>query len=338
MNRRERYLRQEAFKPIGPKGQEKLRNARVAVVGCGALGSGVVANLGRAGVGYIRIVDRDALDITNLQRQNLFTEADCEERLPKAVAAAKRLREINSEVETEPHVAHVQPDNVLDMVADVDIVVDGTDNVETRYLLNDACVKAGLPWIYGGAVGSQGLAMTVLPGRSACLRCVFEEAPPPGLLPTCHTIGVLNTITAAIGSIQATEAIKLLVGYSEGDIGLVQIDIWRGSFRTTPVARREECPACVLHRFDFLRAGQASSTAIVGRNAIQFVPSPPMSIDLTELAARLSRSGEARYNGFLVVANRESVVMTIFPDGRVLVEGTTDEPFARELIRKYVGT
>lgn len=333
----ERYSRQERFGPIGADGQRRLREARAVVVGCGALGSGVVANLGRAGVGAIRIVDRDALDVTNLQRQNLFTESDCRERLPKAVAAVRHMHEINSQIALEPCVEDVRPGNVEDLLAGADVVVDGTDNVETRYLLNDACVKGGIPWVYGGAVGSTGLSMTIRPGISACLRCAFEEMPSAGSLPTCHTDGILNTITALVSAVQSTEAIKILVASSDINTGLLNIDIWQNSFRRIGIDRRPDCPACVLERYDFLKATPATSTtSLWGRNAVHFSPERPLRIDLTELADRLSHAGEAAYNGYLVTARLEGVDAIVFPGGRVLFEGTTDEDLARRLAARYI--
>jgi len=248
----ERYSRQMRFAPIGPAGQERLRNGFVAVLGCGALGSGIVQNLGRAGVGRLRIVDRDVLQMSNLARQVLFEEEDARRRLPKAVVAAERIRRVNSEIQAESVVADISPANVMQLIAGAQVVADGTDNMQARFLINDACVKAGIPWVYGGALASSGMTMTILPGRSACLRCVLEELPGAGVVKTCAEAGVLNTLTGMVSAIQSNEILKLLIGGGEPNAALLRFDIWTLQFNRSIVKRRADCPACGLRRFDFL--------------------------------------------------------------------------------------
>jgi len=247
-----RYSRQILFAGIGEKGQRRLAESHVAIVGCGALGSGAVQNLARAGVGRLTVVDRDFLEVSNLHRQCLYEEEDVLRRLPKAVAAAGRVRRINSEVEIAPVVEDVHRGNVCDILRGAHIVLDGTDNMETRFLVNDACLKLGIPWVYGGAVASTGMTMTILPGKTPCLRCVFGGPPPPGSLPTADTMGVLNTLTAAISALEASEVIKFLVGGHALNDALIQFDVWEPDFRKIPVQRRPDCRACA-GEYDFLQ-------------------------------------------------------------------------------------
>jgi adenylyltransferase/sulfurtransferase len=253
MDKGDRYSRQTRFAKIGAEGQEKLRNGFVTIVGCGALGSGIAHNLARAGVGRLRIVDRDYLEVSNLARQALFEEEDVRRRLPKAVAAANRLRQINSEVQIEPIFADVSGDNVLGLIAGSHVVADGSDNMKLRFVLNDACVKTGVPWVYGGALASRGMTMTILPGRGPCLRCVVEELPPPGAILTANEAGVLNTLTATVSAIQSNEVLKLLLGLGPANTGLLRFDIWTLDFQRSEVKRRADCPTCGLRKFDYLK-------------------------------------------------------------------------------------
>jgi len=252
----DRYSRQMLFAPLGQRGQERLRKSFVVIMGCGAVGSGIAQNLGRAGVGRLRIVDRDRLEMSNLARQVLFEEEDARQRLPKAEAAARRMRAINSEISVEPVVADVGVANVLDLVQDADLILDGSDNMDLRFLLNDACVKTGTPWIYGGAIASECMSMTLLPGRGPCLRCVLEKLPPAGAVKKCVETGVLNTVVAAVSAIESSEAIKLLAGVGDPNPDLIHFDIWTLRFRRSRIARRPDCPACVQGRFEYLDAPQ----------------------------------------------------------------------------------
>ncbi len=251
----ERYVRQMVFPDMGEEGQHKLLTASVAIIGCGGLGSHIANNLVRAGVGRLKIADRDHVELNNLQRQILFYEQDAAQSLPKAVAAAQRLRDMNSQVQVEPLVTDVNAANVEDIIADVDLVLDGCDNLAARYLINDACVKHDIPWIYGGAVASYGMTMNIIPHQTPCLRCIFPEMPPPGGIPTCATAGILIPIVAIIAAIQCSEALKLLTGRGQLNEGLIHIDVWENSFEVFSVERlKETCPACAQGRYEFLEA------------------------------------------------------------------------------------
>jgi molybdopterin/thiamine biosynthesis adenylyltransferase len=338
-NDRARYLRQIIFAPLGEGGQEKLLGSRVLIVGCGATGSTIANTLARAGVGYLKIADRDFVELDNLQRQVLFDEADIAERLPKAVAAARRLSRINSSITVEPVVADVSAENIQELFAGVGLVLDGTDNFETRYLINDACVKHNLPWIYGGAVGSYGAAMTIIPRLTACFRCVHRHAPPPGALATCDTAGVMAPIVTVIGSLVSAEAIKLLSGSGVRNPGMIHVDLWENVFETFQVARRPDCPTCVREEYEFLDGpGSGVMTAFLcGRNAVQVRAGRGHLLDLRELAGRLSQVGPATFNEYLVRFSIDNYEMTIFPDARAIVQGTDSETVAKNLYAKYVG-
>ncbi len=249
----DRYARQMTFPQIGEEGQRKLLSSSVAVIGTGGLGTHIADNLARAGVGHLRLVDRDRVELNNLQRQVLFDEADVDNALPKAEAAARRLAKINSQVEVEPLVVEVTRDNVEEIVGGVDLVLDACDNFETRYLINDACLKHGIPWVYGGAVASYGMSMTIIPHQTPCLRCVFPEVPPAESVVTCATAGVLASIVSIIAALECSEALKLLTGHAQRNQGLIHIDIWENSFEVFSIQREAEgCPACGQGRYEFL--------------------------------------------------------------------------------------
>jgi molybdopterin-synthase adenylyltransferase len=338
--REERYARQTLFAGIGRAGQERLGRARALIVGCGATGSVLANNLARAGVGHLRIADRDYVEGNNLQRQVLYDEDDVRQGMPKAAAAARRLRAINGQIDVETHITDVTADNIEALLADVDVALDGTDNFETRYLLNDACLKAGVPWIYSGVIAAYGVTMTVLPGETACLRCVFPERPLPGTTPTCDTVGVLNGIVGVIAGMASTEALKLLVGSDRLVRGLTWVDLWENTFERIELPRQPECPACGLGEYDYLDAAiDESGTALCGRNAVQVRP-PRGSVgtlDLTELAERLRPVGEVASNGFLLRLRVDGFDVTVFPDGRAIIKGTDDTAAARGVYAKYVG-
>jgi len=310
----------------------------VAVIGLGALGTVIAGNLCRAGVGHLRLVDRDFVELSNLQRQILFDEEDARRRLPKAVAAAEKLRAINSEVVIEPLIADVAAGNVEQIIAGCDLVLDGLDNMETRFLINDACVKTGTPWIYGGAVASTGATMTIVPGKTACLRCLVDQVPAPGTMPTCDTVGVLAATTGALASIECAEALRLLTGY-ESTGSILCIDIWDRDFRELTIERRPDCPACGADEYEYLSGSRTSwTTVLCGRDAVQIVPPTEQELPLEDLAQRLARIGKVLYNGFLLsfqIGDRELVV---FPTGRAIIRGTTDEAEARTIYARYVGT
>ena len=335
----DRYSRQVRFGPIGPEGQARLAAARVTLIGCGALGSTIANLLARAGVGHLRIVDRDFVELDNLQRQVLFDEEDVLSVLPKAVAAAEKLRRINASIEVEPIVEDVSHANVETLIADADTVLDGTDNFETRFVLNDACVKRGKPWIYGGCVGSYGMVLPVLPGETACLRCWISEVPPPGSSPTCDTAGVLNSAVGVIASLQANEAFKILTAHREALVsGLTVIDVWANTHQVLTVPRSSECASCGRRSFPSLEARESGvTTTLCGRNAVQVTP-PAGRLDLADAERRLSGLGPVRRNDYLLKFRIDPCELTLFADGRAIVQGTSDPAQARSLYAKYVGS
>ena len=332
-----RYAKQVLFKPIGQEGQAKILNSRVTVVGLGALGTVIASNLCRGGVGRLRLVDRDFVELSNLQRQLLFDEQDAIRRMPKAIAAADKLRTINSEVEIEALIVDVSATNVEEIVADSTVVLDGTDNLETRFLINDACLKLGIPWIYGAALGATGNTMTIVPGKTPCLRCLIEQSPPPGSMPSCDTEGVLAATTGVVASIECAEALRLIVGYPPRSTMLC-IDVWEREFVDVGLERRPDCPACGLGNYEYLSGERTSwTTVLCGRNAVQIVPPTEQEISLQELEKRLARIGLVTYNGFLLSFQVDGKELVVFPTGRAIIRGTTDEAEARSLYTRYVG-
>jgi adenylyltransferase/sulfurtransferase len=335
-----RYSRQARFSAIGSAGQARLRAARVAVIGCGALGSAAVDLLARAGVGEIVIVDRDFVELSNIQRQVLFDEADAAAQLPKAVAAANAVGRINSQVKVQPIIADVTPSNVVEIIEGVQVVIDGTDNFETRYLVNDACVKHGIPWVYGGAIGAIGMAMTILPGETPCLRCIYPDGQPAGALATCETVGVIGAIVTLVAAVQWTEAVKILIGDHEHlSRGLATFDLWTNDYLlATGFPRQADCPCCVQRRFDYLEARSTSqTTSLCGRNAVQVSPGHPLRLDLAEIGQRLASAGDVITSPYLVRLALDDHELTVFADGRAIVKGTSDLGVARSLYARYVG-
>jgi adenylyltransferase/sulfurtransferase len=336
----DRYIRQMRFAPMGVEGQRRLAAARVLVCGCGALGSMLAALLARAGVGKLRIVDRDFLELNNLQRQMLYDEADVAAGLPKAIAAANQLRRVNSAIEIEPIVADVTAGNVLRLCDGVDLVLDGTDNFETRFLVNEAALKLGLPWVYGGAIGASGQTMTILPGETPCLRCVVPEPPPPGTMPTCDTAGVLGPLIGVVASIQASEALKIASGNrAAASRSLTVIDLWENRIRQLGLGQLHErgCPTCREGDYPWLAGKSGSQTAILcGRNAVQISP-PGASISLDAMAEKLIGVGRVTRNPYLLRLTVDNYLVTVFPDGRAIIGGTDDVSVARTVYAKYVG-
>ncbi len=333
-----RYSRQVRFTPWGDEGQARFGASRVAIVGCGALGTVQAEILTRAGVGHLRIIDRDVVELSNLQRQLLFNEADAAESAPKAVAAARRLSEINSGVALEPVVADLSPANAADLLENVDLILDATDNFETRYLINDFAVRDGVPWIYGAAVSSYGLKMAVIPGETACLKCVYPE-PPQGAQPTCETAGVLGTVTATIAALQVADAMKILARGRDGFVArLTTLDLWTGEIRQiAPPARDPQCVCCGLHEFVHLDGSKRAPISLCGRNAVQ-IHERARPLDLKDLAARLGELAPVRSNEFALRVTLEPYELMIFPDGRAIIKGTTDIGIARSLYARYVGS
>ena len=336
-----RYSRQELFAGIGPEGQAQIRRSNVAVAGCGALGSVLAEIMVRAGVGSLTVIDRDFVEESNLQRQVLFDEEDVACGLPKAIAAEARLRRINGDVSIRGVVADLSADNIDEILKGTDLVLDGTDNFETRFLINDFCVRDGIPWIYGACVGSYGLALLVRPKRSPCLRCVLEEMPPPGSGPTCDTAGVVAPIVHVIAGIQAGEALKVLAGRSQDLLpGIVTVDLWQGVFDVLDLARRApSCPACTAGRFDSLAPVPAGGAAFLcGRDAVQVRPPHGSRIDLPSLARRLAAVGDVSANEYLVRFSSREANLVVFGDGRAIVKGVKDPAQARTVYAKYVGS
>ena len=336
----ERYSRQILFPPIGKSGQEKLLNSRVLLIGCGALGASHAEILARAGVGFLRIVDRDFVEFTNLQRQTLYSESDAKERLPKAMAAKNRLTAINSEIEIDAIVADVNHSNIENFVKDVDLILDGTDNFQIRYLINDVCVKLKKPWIYGAAVSSYGTTMTIFPNQTPCLRCIFEEMPDAGSSPTCDTAGVIQPIIGCVSAIQTTEALKILTGNPDRlHKSLIQIDVWQNDWRKIKLGKpNADCKCCGERNFEFLDAEANEFSAVLcGRNAVQIAPPKPTQIDLLTLAAKLKNLGEVKQNEYLLRLNFGEYELTVFTDARAIVRGTDDVSTARSIYAKYIG-
>jgi len=337
----ERYSRQILFHGIGSTGQERLRDAKVTLIGMGALGSAHAETLARAGVGALKIIDRDFVETSNLQRQTLYSESDAQDRLPKSVAAAKRINEINSEIKTEPIVDDVNESNIESLISDSDLVLDGSDNFLVRYTLNDAAVKAKKAWIYGAAVSGYGATMTVRPGTTPCLSCVFEEMPEAGSGPTCDTAGVIQPIIQTISAIQTTEALKILTGHEDKlHGGLIQVDLWENQWKKISLGDLEpECRSCGKGDFEFLRAESRDSiTTMCGRDAVQIRPSRHQGFDLESLTRRLTGLGELKSNEYLVRFNADGFEITVFADGRAIIKGTDDPSTARTIYSKYIGT
>ncbi len=336
----ERYSRQILFAGIGKEGQERLLQSRALIVGCGALGSAHAESLARAGVGHLRIVDRDFVESSNLQRQTMFTERDAADRTPKAVAAAKHIGEITQDIEVEPEIADVNNSNIEELIKGCDVVLDGTDNFATRYLINDACVKHEIDWIYGAAVGSYGVTMTIRPHQTACLRCVFEEAPPAASAPTCDTAGVIMPIISVVAAVQVSEALKLMTGHDEALHGsLMQFDVWRNEWRKiNPGPAFPECPTCGRGEFRTLDATAADFAAVLcGRDAVQISPSQATLIDFESLAQRLRPTGEVKFNEYLLRFRTGDYELTVFQDARSIIRGTSEIKTARSLYAKYIG-
>jgi len=338
----ERYSRQVRFAGIGEHGQRALSRGRVLLCGCGALGTVIAETLVRAGVGSLRIVDRDFVELSNLQRQVLFDESDVAEPLPKAIAAARKLARINSTVTIEPIVADVDHRNILELQRDVHIVLDGTDNFETRFLINDACLETRTPWVYGGCIGSHGQTMTIIPGQTACLRCVIEAPPDAGATETCDTAGVLGPAIQVVASLQCVAALKVLTGQAATIAPkLTIVDVWDGTYRTVNLASLREqnnCPACAKGERSWLSGRETSQTTVLcGRNAVQVTPATPAQLELSQLAEKLRSSGKVTATPFLVRCQVGALELTVFRDGRAIIKGTDDITAARSAYAKYVG-
>lgn len=340
----DRYSRQILFHGIGAEGQRRISAGRVLLCGCGALGSAIADGLTRAGVGLLRLVDRDFVEVSNLQRQVLFDEQDIAEQLPKAVAAGRKLAKINSEVSLEPIVADIDHTNILKLAAGVDLILDGMDNFETRFLINDAALATGIPWIYGGCIGSHGQVLPIFPGETACLRCLIGDVPGPGMTETCDTAGVIGPAVNVVAALQVVAALKFLAGRRDLlEPALQIVDVWDGTLRKMSVANLREqskCPACVGGEREWLAGRKGSQTTVLcGRNAVQISPPEKHALSFAELAPKLKSAGAVSYNQFLLrlTLPGDQQQITLFPDGRAIIKGTDDPTVARALYARYVG-
>ncbi len=333
----ERYSRQILFAPIGREGQERIAKSKVAVVGCGAIGASTCTLLARAGVGSLRIIDRDYVEPSNLQRQLLFDEEDARQSTPKAEAAARQLFHINSDVKVEPQAKDLTPLS-LSLLQGVDLLLDCTDNFETRYLINDFAVKSQLPWIYAAAVGSYAVTMNILPSQTACLSCVFPEHP-RGTFATCDTAGILNSAATLVASVQVAEALKILVGaHAQLRRTLLSIDLWTNDRSEISAATpREGCKVCGQRMFEHLEGKARPQITMCGRNSVQ-IHERERPVDFPEMSSRLSPHGEVRYNDLILKFWRDAYEMTLFRDGRAIIKGTSDPAVARSLYARFVGS
>ena len=333
----DRYSRQILFSPIGIKGQRKLADSSAVIIGCGALGTVIATVLVRAGVGKVKIIDRDFIEYHNLQRQVLFDEDDIKNQLPKAIAAERHLRKVNSSIEIEGVVADVNYTNIEKLIRSADIILDGLDNLETRFLINDTALKLKIPWIYGGAISSFGMTMNIIPDKTPCLRCVWGNTSGHGLSLTCDTAGVIAPAPFVTGSLQSVEAIKLLVGDENINRDLISIDVWTADFKRFKVTRRPDCPAC-NGKFDFLDAQFGTkTTSLCGQNAVQVLNPGINHVSFEQLELRLKNIGKVSHNEFMLDFKVDSQEMVVFPDGRAIVKNTADESLARGLYAKYIG-
>ena len=336
----ERYSRQILFRGIGSGGQSKLASARVAIVGCGATGSALAGLLARAGIGTLRIIDRDYVEPSNLQRQSLFDEADAADSVPKAIAASKKINEFNSNIVVEPRVEDLIPSNIASSLEGIDLILDGTDNFETRYLINDYSVDTSVPWIYSAAVGSYAVTLNVIPGQTACLSCIFPDSP-RGMVETCETSGILNSAVNFVASVAATEALKILVGGASNQAlrkTLLSFDLWTNEHAEISATKpRAGCRACTERNFIHLAGKSRPHITLCGRNSVQ-IHERHRPIDFAEMDRRLQPHGTVRHNDFVLKFWHEPYEMTLFPDGRAIIKGTTDTAVARSLYARYIGS
>jgi molybdopterin-synthase adenylyltransferase len=333
-----RYSRQELFPGIGKEGQKKLQSSRITIVGCGALGSLQAEILCRAGVGHIRIIDRDFVERTNLQRQALFTEEDAAGLVPKAIAAKNHLKNINTDVQIDAELSDLNPDNIH-LMGNTDLILDGTDNFQTRYLINDFAWKNGIPWVYGACVGSTGVSCAFVPESFPCLRCLFEEEPPAGSSPTCDTAGIIWPAVGIVVSNQVANAFQILTGQKHAP-ELMQFDVWENHYRTVSLerAKRAACATCGLREFPALSQPAGLESSLCGRDAVQIRPRKDAALNLDEFYQRWRGLGECTQNAFLVKLILPEHEIILFPDGRAMIKGTSETTRARDLYAKYVGS
>lgn len=335
----QRYSRQIAFDPIGKSGQEKLLASRAAIVGMGALGTVAANHLCRSGVGFLRLIDRDFVEISNLQRQMLYDETDAAAGVPKAIAACAQLSKANAQITLEPIVADVNSSNIERLIGDVDIILDGSDNHEVRHLINEACFKLKKPWVYGGAIAGIGAAMNILFGEGPCLKCLSPQMPPPGSHPTCSSAGILSMATGIIASFEAAEAIKILIGAKEAiSRKYLSVDIWNNAIEYIDVVRNPDCPLCGQGRFELLGKNMDSdTTTLCGQDAIQIIPRANAKIDLAAIAQKLAKSGKVDCTQFILHYEGASAAFSLFPDGRAIIKNIRDGAEAKGVYAEYVG-
>lgn len=336
-----RYSRQLLFAPIGKAGQEKLEISRVTIVGAGALGAVLANHMVRAGVGYVRIIDRDFVEMSNLQRQMLYDEEDAAKHIPKAAAAAEKLKRINSQVTIEPVIADITAVNAEELLTNCDLILDGTDNFAIRFLINDVAVKHNIPWVYGGAVSAKGMFTAIRPHITPCLRCFIPEPPTGG--ETCDTAGVIGPIIHIVASYQAVEGLKLLVGDEKSyNPNLEHMEVWRNMHTRMNMSnkRNPNCPTCGKGHFTFLELSgdEDTITSLCGRDSVQISPTQDRKLDLRVMEQRLARLGDVERNKFLLRFHTEDYVLVIFPNGRVVIQGTDDIAIARSLYARYIGS
>ncbi|MCL2026041.1 MAG: ThiF family adenylyltransferase [Leptospirales bacterium] len=335
----ERYRKQTLLDKIGQAGQKRLGESRVFVAGCGALGTVISNTLVRMGVGSVIIADRDFIERDNLHRQILFDEDDISANLPKAIAAQNKLKKINPSVEIEAHVADINPSNIKKLISETDCVIDGTDNFETRYLINDACYSMNIPWVYGGVTGTNGMFCAFVPGKTPCLRCLMEEPPAAGETETCDTVGVLPTAVSITASMEINEAIKILTGSDNKLLGkMTRFNAWDGSWMSFGLKKNANCPACVQGKYDFLDSKLMSRTvSLCGRNSMQITPAKKTELDFTSISERLASSGKVESNEYMLKFSNENIEITLFKDARAIIKGVDDEAAAKTIFSKYIG-
>lgn len=338
----DRYSRQIRFNGLREAGQRRLLQSKAVVCGCGALGTVIANGLARAGVGHLKIIDRDLVELSNLQRQILFDENDANDSLPKAEAAATKLKAVNSQITIEPVIADLHARNIDELLFDADVILDGTDNFETRFLINDYSHRSLKPWVYGGAVGSTGQSMTIIPGRTACLRCIIESPPPPGTMPTCETSGILSSASTIVGAIEIAEAIKILSGQLDVITkGLLVVDVWSGRMNRINLdglRQKSECPTCAKGEFPWLEGARGSqTTSLCGRNAVQVIPAGNIQMDWNVLQSRLAQEYPVQKTPFLFRVTIEGYELSVFKDGRAIIRGTSDVAIARSVYARYLG-
>lgn len=334
----ERYEKQMLYNEIGPEGQAKLLDKKVVIIGCGALGTVIANNLVRSGIGYIKIIDRDYIELSNLQRQILFDEEDIENNLPKSVAAVNKLKKINSSITIESVLTDVNSKNIESLCSGMDVIMDATDNLQTRYLINDISIKFNIPWVYGGAIGSSGMVHTIIPHETPCLRCMFPEIPPIGSTETCDTVGVLNSITSIVASMQSMEAIKILLDKKESVIkGLQYLDIWSNEYDLIDLNIDKDCIACGENKYDFLDRATDEAVYLCGKNSIQINPLQK-NVSVEDIITRLkSLQIDVKQNAYYIKFTVEDVIFTLFYDGRAILKNTADINRASSLYARYVG-